>query len=281
MSIRLVIDSASDIDAKEAEKLGIILMPIEIKFKEEEYLDGINLSADDFYLKLTSGTELPKTSQINPFRWEEVLDKVVESGDEAIIITLSSRLSGTYQSAKSVEDKYSGKVRVIDSMNACSGERLLGLRALELINQNLSLDEIASRLEEEKLNIEVFAMVDTLKFLKRGGRINAMTAIAGEMFSVKPIVGIVDGQVKMISKAMGIKKAFANLHSMIISKGIDFSKPNCVMYSGRDKSNLDKFVNENSDIWNGDISKLDMYIIGSTIGTHVGPGAVGIAFFKK
>lgn len=281
MSLKLMIDSASDIDQKEADEKGIILMPIEVKIKDEDYLDGVNLTAQEFYKKLVENSELPKTSQINPYRWEQALDEATENGDEVIVITLSSRLSGTYQSAKSAEDKYNGKVRVIDSMNACSGEKLLALLAIDLINQGLSLNEIVEKLEIEKNNIQVMAIVDTLKYLKRGGRINAMTAIAGEVFSVKPIIGVLDGQVKMIGKAMGIKKAFSTLNTMITSIGIDFNKPHCVMYSGCDDSNLNKFVSENASIWNGDVSKLNKYIIGSTIGTHVGPGAVGIAFFKK
>ena len=282
MAIKLMIDSASDIGFEEAQAMGVIMVPMEIRFDNEEFLDGVNLTPNEFYVKLAGHNDLPKTSQINPFRWEEEFAKVTSNGDELIVITISSKLSGTYNSAIEAASKFDGKVCVIDSLNACIGERLLGLYALNLIKEEKSLEEIAENLNQAKLNIKVIAMVDTLKYLKKGGRISSMTAIAGELFSIKPIIGVVDGEVKMLSKAVGAKKAYQLLTSLVQkTNGIDFSKPYGAIWSGTDDTAISKYLESSSAIWEDSLPNVTPYQMGSTIGTHVGPGAVGIAFFQK
>jgi len=282
MAIKLMIDSSSDIGVKEAQELGIIMVPMEIRFESDEYLDGVNLTPNEFYEKLASINELPKTSQINPFRWEEEFTKVIENGDELVVITISSKLSGTYNSAKEAASKFEGKVSVIDSVNACIGERLLGLYALELIKDGKSLEEITVTLNEAKSKIKVMAVIDTLKYLKKGGRISAVAAIAGELFSIKPLIGVVDGEVKMLGKAVGVKKAYQLLTSLVEkTNGIDFDKPYGVIWSGTDNTAVNKYLESNGDIWQNNLSNVKLYQMGSTIGTHIGSGAVGVSFFEK
>ncbi|MBE5734907.1 MAG: DegV family protein [Clostridiales bacterium] len=282
MSIRLVIDSASDISKIEAEKLGIMLMPMIINFDKEEYLDGVNLLPEDFYEKLTSSKILPKTSQITAYRFEEVMDEITGNGDEAVVITISSKLSGTYNQAVMASEKYNGKIRVIDSLNACAGERLLGMYAIRLIEESKTLDEIEQELNIAKKKINVTAMVATLEYLKKGGRVSSAVAFVGGMLSIKPIIGVVDGEVKLIGKAMGTKKAY-NLIDNLVSKtsGIDYTMPIAYIWSGIDKSSLDKYL-ENSNLVDPAVKyDIEGFNLGGTIGTHVGPGAVGIAFFEK
>ena len=283
MSIKLMIDSASDISKEEASKLGIYFVPMEIRFNDEEYLDGDTLSASEFYTKLVETSDLPKTSQINPFRWEEEFKKATENGDNLIVITISSKLSGTYQSAVKASKNFDGKVFVVDSMNACIGERLLCQYAMQLIKENnLSITEIVARLNEVKSKINVMAILNTLKYLKKGGRISAVTAIAGEVFSIKPVIGVVNGEVKLIGKAMGSKKGNNLLNNLVEKKGgIDYSMPFGVVWSGNDKFLLNKYVEDSSHLWKDHVDKVPEYIIGSTIGTHIGPGGVGVAFFEK
>ncbi|MBQ7880985.1 MAG: DegV family protein [Clostridia bacterium] len=282
MGIKLMIDSASDISKQEADKLGIILMPMEIRFGDEEYLDGVNLTPYQFYDKLIENTELPKTSQINPFRFQEEFEKVINAGDDLIVITISSKLSGTYRSAMEAAKEYKGKVFVIDSLNACIGERLLCQYAMQLIEQGLSAEQIAAKLDEKKSKINVMAMLNTLKYLKKGGRISAVTAFAGEVFSIKPVIGVINGEVKLIGKAMGSKKGNNLLSSLVEKKGgIDFSMPYGVVWSGADDTLLKKYVIDSAHLWEGKTDNVPAYIIGSTIGTHVGPGAIGVAFFEK
>lgn len=282
MAVKLIIDSASDISQEEANKLGITMIPMGIRFNNEEYLDGVNLSPTDFYNKLIESADLPKTSQINPYTFEQEFEKLVNTGNEIIVITISSKLSGTYRSAVEASKNYNDKVFVVDSLNACIGERLLCQYAMSLIDEGLSASQIASKLNEVKSKINVMAMLNTLKYLKKGGRISAVTAFAGEVFSIKPVIGVVDGEVKMIGKAIGSKKGNNLLNSLVEKKGgIDFNMPYGVVWSGTDDSVLKKYVIDSSHLWENHTDNVPAYMIGSTIGTHVGPGAIGVAFFEK
>ncbi|MFQ6723958.1 MAG: DegV family protein [Clostridia bacterium] len=280
--VKLIVDSASDINQNEADKLGIIMLPMEVRFGDDEYLDGVNLTPKDFYNKLIESDELPKTSQINPYRFEQTFEQVVSSGDTAVVITISSKLSGTYRSACEASKNYQGKVFVVDSLNACIGERLLVQHAMRLIAQGKTAMEIATELDNVKSKVNVMAMLNTLKYLKKGGRISAVTAFAGEVFSIKPVVGVVNGEVKMIGKAMGSKKGNNLLNSLVEKKGgIDFDMPFGVVWSGTDDSVLNKYVEDSAHLWERHTENVPSFMIGSTIGTHVGPGAIGVAFFEK
>lgn len=282
MSIKLIIDSAADISKEEADKLGITLIPMRVRFNQEEYLDGVNLTPEMFYNKLVESSELPKTSQITPFEFEQEFDKVVKNGDSAIVITISSKLSGTYSSAKSAAKKYPDKIFVVDSLNACIGERLLCQYALRLIENGMDIKDIVEELNNKKHKINVMAMLNTLKYLKKGGRISSVVAFTGELFSIKPVVGVIDGEVKLIGKAMGSKKGNNLLSSLVEKKGgIDFSMPYGVIWSGTDDSLLKKYVEDSSHLWKNSTDNIPAYIIGCTIGTHVGPGAIGVAFFEN
>ncbi len=282
MSVKLIIDSASDISEKESKELGIIMLPMEVRFGSDEFLDGINLTPKEFYNKLIESSELPKTSQINPYRFEQCFEQVTSNGDTAVVITISSKLSGTYRSACEAAKQYADKVFVVDSLNACIGERLLVIYALRLVEQGKTAKEIATELDAVKSKVNVMAMLNTLKYLKKGGRISAVTAFAGEVFSIKPVIGIVNGEVKMIGKAMGSKKGNNLLNTLVEKKGgIDFNMPYGVVWSGTDDSVLIKYVEDSSLLWEGHTDNVPAYMIGSTIGTHVGPGAIGVAFFEK
>lgn len=282
MGIKIMIDSASDISQAEADKMGLIFMPMEIRFDDEEYLDGVNLTPAEFYNKLTVAKSLPKTSLINQFRFEEAFENATKNGDEVICITISSKLSGTYQSACDASSKFNGKVFVIDSLNACIGERLLCQYALRLTMENKSAKEIANELNRAKKKINVMAMLDTLKYLKMGGRISATTAFIGGLLSIKPVIAVIEGEVKLIGKAMGSKKGNNLLNQLVDKKGgIDFSMPYGVIWSGNDKSMLEIYVKDSAHLWKDYTDHVPEYIVGSTIGTHIGPGAVGVAFFEK
>lgn len=280
--IKLVIDSASDIDEKEANEIGVTLVPMEVRFGDEEYLDGVNLSHRQFFEKLIESAELPKTSQINEYRFDECFGKLTENGDEVIAITISSKLSGTYNCAVRASKKYDGKVQVVDSLNACIGERILVQYALRLVEEGLSSNEIVARLNTEKSRIQVLALMDTLKYLKKGGRISSVVAITGEVFSIKPVISIVNGEVKMVGKAIGSKKG-NNLLMQLVSKcgGIDFDMPYALAYSGLDDGVLKKYLKDSESLWKDKAEVVPSYMIGSTIGTHAGPGAIAVAFFAN
>ncbi|MDE7263965.1 MAG: DegV family protein [Anaeroplasmataceae bacterium] len=281
--IKIVIDSASDIDLEEATEKGIYLLPIEVSFKGETYLDGVNLSHKDFFEKLIEDDELPKTSQINPYRFEEKFLELTEDGSEVICITLSSKLSNTYNNALLAAKNFKDKVFVVDSLNACIGERILCEYAIRLVHENrLSASEVAKELDRRKNDIELLAVVGTLKYLKKGGRISSVVAFTGELLSIKPVLSIVNGQVKMVGKARGSK----NGNNMLVEKinscgGIDFTYPYATAYSGLSSDFLEKYLKDSAQLWQKNTNEVPIYQIGSTIGTHIGPGGIAVAFFAK
>lgn len=284
MAIKLIIDSSSDINQQEANKLGITMIPIEIQFGDEIYHDGVDLLPKVFYEKLIESNNLPKTSQINPFRFEKEFMKVIENGDKAIVITLSSKLSGTYRSALQAASKecFGNNIFVVDSLNASLGIRLLIEYALELINKGLDINQIVNLLNEKKTKIKLLAMLDTLKYLKKGGRISPLVALSGEMFSIKPVIAIIDGEVKLVGKARGSKNGKNLLNKLVEeSTGIDFSMPYGALYSGFDDYTIKKYIEDSKKIYQDSTDNIPIYSIGCTIGAHIGPGGIGVAFFTK
>lgn len=282
MAVKILIDSASDITQEEANKLGINVIPLQVRFDEEEYLDGINLSSKEFYDKLIEQDTLPKTSQVTPFRYQEEFERLTKNGDSLIVITLSSKLSNTYNSAVLASYDFMDKVYVVDSLNATAGERVLALYAKRLIDKGLDIKDIVEKLNSVKSKIKLLAIVDTLEYLKKGGRISKATAFAGELFNIKPVISIIDGEVKLVGKARGSRKANNLLHELIEkSGGIDFSMPYTTLYSGLSDAMLKKYIEDEKELWEGNTKDVPIQTVGSTIGTHVGPGAIGVVFFAK
>lgn len=281
MSTKIIIDSASDIEIDEANKLGITLIPMIIRIEDEEYLDGYNLSKRQFFEKLIETSTLPKTSQINPERFREEYEKIVANGDEAVVITISSKLSGTYSSAVKASQDFKDKIYVVDSLNASLGERILFDYAYRLVLSGMPAKDISEELNKKKTKINLLAMLDTLKYLRKGGRISAFTAFAGELMSIKPVITVKNGEVKLVGKAIGSKRASNVLNKLVLDKGIDFDMPYCVAWSGLSDQLLEKYINDSESLWKGQTENIPKYQIGSTIGTHVGPNAIGVAFFEK
>lgn len=282
MSVRIIVDSACDLTAEQAEKLNTVFLPLKTIFGEKEYLDGITISPKEFYEKLIESDTLPTTSQIPPHEFESVYKEVKDAGDTAVVITLSSKLSGTCQSARIARDGYEGCVWVVDSENVCIGEQILVLYACQLRDAGASAAAIADLLEQRKKEIRVVALLDTLEYLKRGGRISGAAALAGNLLSIKPVVAVVDGEVAVLGKARGSKNG-SNMLREEISKsgGIDFHMPFRLGYTGLDDSLLQKYIADNADVWKTAVSELPVSTIGSTIGTHVGPGAIAVAYFAR
>ena len=281
--IKILVDSACDLEQSDAQALGVSLLPLQIRFGEEEFLDGVTLSHRAFFEKLIETNTLPQTSQINEYRFEEAFSELTADGSEVVAITLSSKLSGTHACAVKAAEKFHGKVYVVDSLNACIGERILLEYAVRLVKGGrLGAAEIAAELDEKKGKIQLLAVLDTLQYLRKGGRISSVTAIAGEMLSIKPVISVVRGEVKLVGKAMGSKKG-NNLLTKLVSDcgGIDFTMPYVLGYSGLSDEFLQKYIRDSEALWKEHTDHVPYYLIGSTIGTHVGPGAIAVAFFAK
>ena len=282
MAIQFIVDSASDILPEEAEKLGIIHLPLKVLFGTEEYADAVTLSHRAFYERLVESDTLPTTCQIPPAEFDGVFKTVTDRGDTAVVVTVSGELSGTYQSAMIAAQEYPGKVFVVDSRSVCIGERILVLRGLELEKDGLTAAQIAAALEEEKDSIRVMALLDTLEYLKKGGRISAATALAGSLLSIKPVITLEDGKVVMAGKARGSRQGNNLLREMIQKcGGINFSKPFALAYSGLSDALLQKYISDCTELWQGQVQELPVTTVGCAIGTHVGPGAIAVAFFQK
>lgn len=282
MSIRIICDSASDISKEMAEKWNVTVLPIKTIFGEEEYLDGVNMTHQEFFEKLIETDELPTTSQIAPYDYEQVFKEIVEAGDTAICITLSSKLSGCNQSAHIAGDDYPENIFIVDSENVCIGEQILVELAVKLRDEGKSAKEITEILNKEKKNIRLIALLDTLEYLKKGGRISGAAAFAGTLLSIKPVIGVENGEVTMLGKARGSKNANNMLISLIEKEGgINFDKPYSLAYSGLSDQLLQKYIVDSARIYEGKTEYLPICTIGSTIGTHAGPGAIAAAFFVK
>ena len=280
MSVRIVTDSGIDLPGELDPRLTVI--PLGITFGTTTYADGVDLTNDRFYELLIESDELPKTSQATPFAYQQVFEQVRAAGEEAVVITLSSKLSGTYQSAVTAAADYP-EVHVVDSKNVTIGQSLLVLYALRLVDEGLGAAEIAEKVEAVVGRVCLLALLDTLEFLKRGGRIPKSVGAIGEMLSIKPVVGVEDGEVVMLGQARGSKNGRNQLHQQVEKHGIDFDMPVLLGYTGLSQKLLKKYLDDNRVIWEDKVAEEDLPItsVGATIGTHVGPGAIALAFFGK
>lgn len=280
MKIRMVVDSTADTTAEVAARVTVV--PLTICFGEQVYVQGEDITNLEFYERLVESDVLPTTSQATPYAFEQVFQEAVEAGESVVVITLSESLSGTYQSAVLAAEEFPGKVFVVDSGTVSIGAGILAEYALRLLDEGLSAREIAAKLEEQKKRVRVLAMLDTLEYLKKGGRISKTVAFAGELLAIKPVLGLDGGEIKILGKARGSKQANNLLVKEIQDAGgVDFSCPLLLGYTGLSDVLLQKYIHDSASLWDGNRERLPYTLIGSVVGTHAGPGAVAVAFFGK
>jgi len=276
---RIIVDSTSDLLPFIKEQVHVV--PLTVHFGQEEYVDGVTIDHKTFYEKLVETDVHPSTSQASPVAFETEYEKAREVGESAVVITLTSKLSGTYQSATIAADGYDN-IYIVDSGTVAIGGGILVEYALKLLNEGLEAKEIAEKLEEAKSRIVIVALVDTLEYLKKGGRISSTVAFVGGVLNIKPVLSLIEGEINMIGKARGSKMG-NNLLVEEINKagGVDFSMPLLLGYTGLSDAMLLKYIEDSKHIWEGNIDEVKYTTIGSVIGTHAGPGAVAVAFFKN
>lgn len=279
MKTRIIVDSTADLVPEVKARVNVVAMML--RFGDEEYVDGVTIDHQSFYEKLVETDVLPTTSQATPAMFAEEFEKAKAAGESAVVLTLSSKLSGTYQSANIAAMDYEN-VYVVDSGTVAMGGGILAELALRLADEGLSAKEIAEKLEEEKQKIVIVALVDTLEYLKRGGRVSKTVAFAGSLLNIKPVLALINGEIHILGKARGSKQG-NNLLVQEIEKagGVDFSKPVLLGYTGLSDALLLKYIEDSKHIWENGLDHVRYTTIGSVIGTHVGPGAVAVAFFKK
>ena len=280
MSVHIIIDSTCDLPA--ALKSTLATVPLTVRFGDTEYRDGVDITHREFYEMLVQGDSLPTTSQASPCDFNNIIKKHLSYDDQAIIITVSGKLSGTYQSAVIAASEYEGRVFVVDSKNVAIGTGILVQYALQLVQSGMSAAEIVSALEDPRDRVRVIALLDTLEYVKRGGRISRTAAFAGALLNIKPVACIEDGEIKILGKARGSKMG-NNLLVEHIEKsgGVDFSLPLLLGYTGVGDELLQQYIEDSAHLWRDSTDALAQTPIGSVIGTHAGPGAIAVAFFKK
>lgn len=280
MSVRIVIDSTADIPARLKNRFTIV--PLSILFGDEEYIDGVSIDHKRFYEKLIESDVMPTTSQATPEPFLRIFGEAAQAGDTVVVLTLASALSGTYQSAMIAAGEYPGTVWVVDSESVAIGTGILAQLALQFVEEGLDAPTIAGRLKVERDNVSVIAVLDTLEYLKKGGRISKTAAFAGGLLNIKPVVTIKKGEILILGKARGSRQSNNYLIQEIEkSGGVNFQKPLLLGYTGLSDAMLQKYIEDSAALWEGNTETLEQTIIGSVIGTHAGPGAIAVAFFKN
>ena len=276
--VRIIVDSTADMP--ESVRAQVTVVPLTIAFGQETFVDGVTINHRRFYEMLVENDVLPTTSQPSPDAFTRLFAAVEAAGEEAVVLTVSSKLSGTYQSAMIAAEDFPGVVHVVDSRTVAIGLGILAERALQLAAEGLSAQELAARLNKEKESVRLVALLDTLEYLKKGGRISKTVAFAGGLLGVKPVIAIREGAVEMLGKARGSKQGNNLLVKEIESAGgVDFHRPLLLGYSGLSDLLLKKYITDSAALWEGQVETLPTAMIGSVVGTHAGPGAVAVAFF--
>ena len=277
MRVKIIVDSTADLAPQVKAQMSAVV-PLSVFFGDDEYKDGVTITPQMFYEMLAANKNLPTSSQPTPAAFEEAYEKATADGSEVVVITISSRLSGTYQSATIAAEDFPG-VYVVDSRSAALGTGVLAEYALRLAEEGKSGEQILNILMEKRKQVHLYAILDTLEYLKKGGRVSAATAVVGGMLNVKPLIGAdEDGKIVTVGTARGMKKAFATLNENCAKNGgIDYNMPTLVAYTGLSDENMRKYLEENADLWPSDTNTT---IVGATVGVHAGPGAVAVGFFS-
>ena len=278
MATRIITDSASDI--VDFPNPNLTVLPMTVAFGSTVYHDGVDLTHERFYDLLVESDELPSTGAVSPGVFAQAYDEAQAAGEDVVVVTLSSKVSATWQSARIAAEGRDG-VHVVDSLSSCIGERVLVEYALMLAERGLPAADIAARLERARSRVHMLALLDTLEYLRRGGRIGSAAAAAGALLALKPVVTMTDGEVELLGKARGSKNARNLLVELVGEHPIDFAMPFCLAYTAGGEAMLKKYVRDSSDLWEGIVDALPICSVGATIGTHVGPGAIAVAYFER
>ncbi|WHH60717.1 DegV family protein [Petroclostridium sp. X23] len=277
--IKVVTDSTSDIPKGLAEELDIKVVPLTVHFGDKSYKDWYDITSAEFFYKLENSDIMPTTSQVTPIAFEEAFNEALQDYDSIICITLSSKASGTYQSAviaqNSLED---ADIEVIDSMAFSFGYGMIVIEAAKMAKADRDKQEIVDYIHNSLKRLETYFIVDTLEYLKKGGRINLATAVIGNILSIKPVLGVRDGLVVPIDKVRGSKKVIPKMIELIRANGYDASDKMICLAHGA----IPEKIEEVKEAIAREIHPKGFMIteVGSVIGAHAGPGIVGIFTIK-
>lgn len=279
--IRVVTDSSADISQAEAKQLGIIVMPLTINFENESLRDGIDIMPDEFYQRLVSCKQIPSTSQASPAAYEELFEQARKDGDTIILMPISRKISGSYNCALMVKQQGNyDNVYVIDTLATVSYLRIMVLEANRL-KDSMPIDKLIEHLESLRKRIKLYGMVDTLEYLHKGGRVSRTSAAIGTLLNIKPIVSVIDGEVKVVAKPISAKKGIDYLVDKKRTAQIDTNYPIVCGYAGtseRCQQMIDKMFDTQED---KDYYTKHMQYVSPIVGVHTGPGVAVVVFVAK
>lgn len=280
MGIRIVIDSTSDVTNEIIEKYNLKMVPLTVNFENESYLDKVELSTADFFDKLVKSENLPTTSQVSPGAFREAFSEILLEGDQVLGIFLASEFSGTYDSARIAKDMIgSDNIRIIDSKSVCLGTFALILEAIKLVEQKKTIDEIVEELEALKEKIIAVAVFDTLKYLEKGGRLSKGQAVVGSLLNIKPVLEIKEGKLNSIDKVRGKNKTIKWFDEFVQKNNYDLSDKTVLLFYARNYDQLQELRKTLETKYK--IKNIIEQEIGAVVGTHAGPGVLGLSFLNK
>lgn len=283
--VTFLLDSGSDYEEFLDQYFDFLVrvVPLFVNIDGKEYQDGVNISKDEFYKEMSESEELPKTSQPTPQRFHEIFQEEIDKDNEVLFISLSSKLSGTYQSAtigrNMLEDSDQDKIYLVDSLNVSGGVVQLLLKANAMVKQGIPLSEVKSELEESREDIKLFALLDTLDNLKKGGRISATKATVGELLNIKPLISVIDGLIESLETFRGRKKGLSKILEMYNENKDSIDKQ--YLFIVHNYENKEELIEDISKFELDNFKEIIHLKIGPTIGTYAGPNALGFSFIKK
>lgn len=277
-NIKVISDSLSDIPKDLIEKYDIGIVPLTIRLDERDYKDGIDINNKEFYEKLRNSKDTPKTSQATYIQFKSVFEKYINEGKSILYISGSSKATGTYQSAMMAKNELEGDITLFDSLNLCYGCGVQVVKACEMLEQGKTLDEVIYKLEQMRESLYVVFAVDTLEYLRKGGRISATKAMVGSVLSIKPLIDIKNGELENVAQVRGKKNVISKLIELVKEHcGEDFSNKGFAVADGDNKVDVLKLKEAIQQEFNP--KELIDIEVGPTIGSHAGPGTIGVGVY--
>ncbi len=275
--VKLVADATCEISQEDAKKLGITVIPMKVNFGEQEYLSGINLTNDEFFEKLQTSKQLPHTSQINADEYVKTIKPMIDAGDDVFVMCLSSGLSGSFNSLRiAAEEINSPHLKIMDTETVTIPYFALVYEAVKMINAGYDLEKLAAEMEILKQKVKLYAVIDNVKYLVKGGRLSSAAGLLVSVLKIKPIISVVDKKIKMVGKAVGYENARKTMCKFI--KDVDETKP---IYYGHSYAPEKAEILKNLLVEKFNFKFEKCCELGPVIGTHAGPGCTGIVYFEK
>ena len=281
LAVKIVTDSTCDIAREKQDEFNITILPLKIKFGSEEFLDGVDMTSDEFFERLAASDELPKTSQITPAEFMIEFENDIKNGDDVVAILLSSDMSGTYQAACLAKEQLGAdNIFVVDSRNVTFGLGLLVYEAMKMRDAGKSAKEIYDEIERLKSKVQVLATLGELRYVKMGGRLSSTSAFFASVLGIKPLVevNVKEGKIKSIGKARGLRSAYEEIKKRTIQLGFDRTRT--IAYAN---AKGEEMMHDLMAVMAGTLSGDPCVFskVGCVVGTYTGPNCTGLAFFKE